>query len=206
VCPNSSDRTVESDDLSLVREFQQGSERAFNELVLRHRRGIFLLVVGMISNPDDAEDITQEVFIKAYGSLGDFRGESAFYTWIYRITVNLCLNYLRGRRVRSFFGLEKIAATMPASHSADEPTEVHELSVYARKAIAELPEKQRAVFILRHFRELPHAEIAEIMNRDVGTIKANYFLAVQKLRQKLGPYVMGEANPPQNKTQKSKSK
>jgi RNA polymerase sigma factor (sigma-70 family) len=192
VCPISSRDSAESDDHDLIREFQKGSERAFNELVLRHRQGIFHLAAGMIGNADEAEDITQEVFIKVYNSLGEFRGDSAFYTWIYRITVNLCLNSLRGRKVRSFFGLDTISATMPTSMSTDEPAELRELDERARKAIAELPDKQRAVFILRHFKELPHAEIAQIMNRDVGTIKANYFQAIQKLRAKLGPYIQGK--------------
>jgi RNA polymerase sigma-70 factor (ECF subfamily) len=146
----------------------------------------------MLGSTDDAEDMTQEAFIKVYGSLKDFRGDSAVYTWIYRITVNLCLNHLRGRKVRSFFSLEAVEATMPSRMSADEPAELKEFSAKARKAISELPEKQRAVFILRHFRELPHAQIAEIMDRDVGTIKANYFQAIQKLKKKLGPYVHGK--------------
>jgi len=180
------------EDLRLVREFQAGSERAFNELVLKHRQGVFLTASGMLSSRDDAEDITQEVFIKAYQSLGGFRGESALYTWLYRITINLCLNHIRKRKVRSFFGLEQVQAVLPEADRADSDLEISELSLKARTAIAGLPEKQRAVFILRHFRGLPHAEIARIMERDEGTIKANYFQAVRKLRDKLGPYLQGK--------------
>jgi RNA polymerase sigma-70 factor, ECF subfamily len=180
------------DDLQLVREFQAGSERAFNELVLRHRKAIFGLAVGMLGNRDDADDLTQEVFVKVYQSLGAFRGDSAFYTWIHRICVNLCLNHLRHRKVRTFFGLDQTQSAEPEAARPDELTETSELSRRAQKAIAELPEKQRAVFILRHFRELPHAEIAKIMDRDEGTIKANYFQAVRKLRAKLGPYLQGK--------------
>jgi RNA polymerase sigma-70 factor, ECF subfamily len=182
----------QSDDLDLVRQFQSGVERAFNELVLRHRRGVYLTAVGLLGSNDDAEDLTQEVFIKAYQSLSTFRGDSAFYTWLYRITVNLCLNQLRKRKVRSFFGLEQVKASLPEADRADRDLELSELSARARKAISELPEKQRAVFILRHFRSLPHAEIARIMDRDEGTIKANYFQAVRKLRIKLGPYLEGK--------------
>lgn len=179
------------DDRELVREAQAGSERAFNEIVLKYRKSVYLTAVGLISDADEADDIAQDVFVKAYESLSMFRGESAVYTWLYRITVNLCLNRIRKRKVRSFIGLDTIAQTM-AAPDTDEPAELQELNAKLRKAIMELPEKQRIVFILRHFRELPHAEIAKIMDRDVGTIKANYFQAIQKLRKKLGPYVQGK--------------
>jgi RNA polymerase sigma-70 factor (ECF subfamily) len=184
--------TDSRDDLELVREFRAGSERAFNELVLKHRQAVYMTAVGMLGSTDDAEDLAQEVFIKAYKSMGEFRGDSAFYTWLYRITVNLCLNQIRKRKVRTFMGLEQVAPTLPDTKQADEDLDTAELSVHARQAISELPEKQRAVFILRHFRGLPHAEIARIMDRDEGTIKANYFQAVRKLRAKLGPYLQGK--------------
>ncbi len=176
------------DDLDLVRQFQAGSERAFNELVLKHRRGVYLTAVGLLGNPDDADDITQDVFLKVYGSIGTFRGDSAVYTWIYRICVNLCLNAIRKRKTRSFIGLESLAAATPEAERADADLEISELNEHARRAIASLPEKQRAVFLLRHFRGLPHAEIARIMDRDEGTIKANYFQAIKKLKARLGPY------------------
>ena len=176
-------------DLELIKEFQAGREQAFNELVLRHRRGVFVTAAGMLGNESDADDVAQEVFLKAYSALKDFRGESAFYTWIYRITVNHCLNRLRSRKTRSFFGLESVEQIMPSSERADSGAEANEFQKLARKAISELPEKQRIVFILRHFHELPHAEIAKIVDREVGTIKANYFQAVRKLRDKLGSYV-----------------
>jgi RNA polymerase sigma factor (sigma-70 family) len=177
-----------ADDRELVRDAQSGNNRAFNEIVLKYRKSVYLTAVGLINDADEADDIAQDVFVKAYESISTFRGESALYTWLYRITVNLSLNRIRKRKARSFFGLEQVAQTL-AAPDADEPAELNELNIRLRRAIAELPEKQRAVFILRHFRELPHAEIAQIMDRDVGTIKANYFQAVQKLRKKLGSYV-----------------
>ncbi|MFZ5433778.1 MAG: RNA polymerase sigma factor [Calditrichota bacterium] len=184
--------TEPHDDLDLVREFRAGNERAFNDLVLRYRGGVLATALGMVGNKDDAEDIAQEVFVRAYQSIDGFRGDSAFYTWLYRITVNLCLNHLRRRKTRTFFGLEDKQLVQPEAEKADHPLELAELSAKARQAISELPEKQRAVFLLRHFQELPHAEIARILDRDEGTIKANYFQAVRKLRTKLGPYLKGE--------------
>ena len=179
-------------DLELVREFRGGNERAFNELVLRHRRSVHATIAGMVGNSDDAEDLTQDVFVRAYQSIGGFRGDSAFYTWLYRIAVNLSLNALRQRKARTFFGLEQVQQTVSYAERPDEELERAELSTHARSAIARLPEKQRAVFILRYFQRLPHAEIAKIMDRDEGTIKANYFQAVRKLRKALGPYLEGK--------------
>jgi RNA polymerase sigma-70 factor (ECF subfamily) len=180
------------EDSELVKQFQAGNEQAFNELVNRHRKEVYYLALGMVGNHDDAEDLAQEAFVRAYRSLPKFRGESGFYTWLYRITVNLCLNHLRTRRVRSFIGLEKIEAVVPSGDETDAEAELQELSAAARQAIQALPDKQRAVFILRHFQELPHAEIAKIMGREEGTIKANYFQAVRKLRQALRPHMRGD--------------
>jgi RNA polymerase sigma-70 factor (ECF subfamily) len=179
-------------DLELIHEFQAGREQAFNELVLRHRRGVFVTAAGMLGSDQDADDVAQEVFIKACTSLHEFRGDSAFYTWLYRITVNLCLNRLRTRKARSFVGLDSLEQVLPATEDSDSRAETSEFNKRARQAISELPEKQRIVFILRHFHDLPHAEIAEIVGREVGTCKANYFQAIRKLRVSLGPYIEGK--------------
>jgi len=182
----------ERDDLQLVHAAQKGEAEAFNVLVLRHRRAVFHTIVGLVSDADDAEDLCQDVFIKAYESLGSFRAGSSFYTWIYRIAINLSLNKLRSRKVRSFLRIEADELNLPAFETADMPVEQAEFLGKARAAIQKLPDKQRAVFILRYFRELPHAEIAEIMDRDIGTIKANYHQAIKKLREQLGSYVRGD--------------
>lgn len=179
-------------DHELVEAAQAGRDEAFNQLVLRHRKALFHTAVGLLGNPDEADDICQDVFVKAYESLGGFRATSAFYTWIYRICINLCLNRLRSRKVRSFLRIDHEELSLPATETADLPVEQAEFLAKAQVAIAKLPAKQRAVFILRYFRELPHAEIAEIMDRDVGTIKANYHQAIKKLQAELGVYVRGE--------------
>lgn len=182
----------ERDDRELVEAAINGREEAFNQLVMRHRLALYHTAVGLLNNAEDAEDICQDAFVKAYEGLGSFRASSSFYTWLYRICVNLCLNRLRARKVRSFLRLDQEELVLPSSDTADMPTEQAEFFDKARHAIAKLPDKQRAVFILRYFRELPHAEIAEIMDRDVGTIKANYHQAIKKLQTALGDYVRGE--------------
>ncbi|MCB9357047.1 MAG: sigma-70 family RNA polymerase sigma factor [Calditrichaeota bacterium] len=184
--------TDERDDSQLVRAAQEGRDDAFNILVLRHRKSVYHTVLGMVGDRDDAEDLTQDAFVKAYESLGSFRAGSSFYTWLYRIAVNLSLNRLRTRKVRSFFRLDNEDIVLPSADSTDLPVEQAELMQKARAAILKLPDKQRAVFILRYFRELPHAEIAAIMDRDIGTIKANYHQAIRKLRDQLGSYVRGD--------------
>lgn len=184
--------TDDRDDRELVLAAQAGHEDAFNRLVLRHRKSLYLTAVGLLGNADDADDLCQDAFVKAYENLGSFRSGSSFYTWLYRICINLCLNKLRARKVRTFFRLDQDELVLPAAETADMPTEQAEFLIKARHAIAKLPDKQRAVFILRYFRELPHAEIAQIMDRDVGTIKANYHQAIKKLQTELGGYVRGE--------------
>jgi RNA polymerase sigma-70 factor (ECF subfamily) len=186
------ERPEARDDLQLVQEAQSGREEAFNLLVLRHRRAIFHTALGLLGDAQDADDLSQDVFIKAYESLGSFRGGSSFYTWLYRIAVNLSLNRIRARKVRTFFRLDQVEAILPAIDDTDASVERVEFLMKAREAILKLPDKQRAVFILRYFRDMSHAEIAEIMDRDVGTIKANYHQAVKKLRESLGNYVKGE--------------
>lgn len=182
----------ERDDRELVLAAQAGKDEAFNTLVLRHRKALFHIAAGLLGNADDADDICQDAFIRAYENLGGFRSNSSFYTWLYRICVNLCLNKLRSRKIRSFLRIDSEDLTLPAAESADLPTEEAEFMHKARMAIARLPDKQRAVFILRYFKELPHAEIAEIMDRDVGTVKANYHQAIRKLKAELGDYIRGE--------------
>ncbi len=182
----------EREDRDLVEAAQAGREEAFNQLVMRHRKALYHTAIGLLGSADDAEDVCQDAFVKAYESLGSFRASSTFYTWIYRICINLCLNRLRARKVRSFLRLDQEELALPAVETADLPTEQAEFLDKARHAIAKLPDKQRAVFILRYFRELPHAEIAEIMDRDVGTIKANYHQAIKKLQLSLGGYVRGD--------------
>ncbi len=182
----------EKDDSQLVQAAQTGNESAFNILVLRHRLSVFHTIIGLVGDRDEAEDLTQDAFVKAYENLSTFRAGSSFYTWLYRIAVNISLNRLRARKVRSFFRLDSDEIVLPAPDETDASVEQAEFMQRARGAIMKLPDKQRAVFILRYFRELSHAEIAEIMDRDIGTIKANYHQAVKKLRDQLGPYVRGD--------------
>lgn len=177
-----SDRT----DEDLVGIYQQGNEGAFNELVLRYQEKVYWVARRFSNDHDTADDITQEVFCKVYEGLKEFRGESSLFTWLYRITVNVSLNYLRRQRVREFFRIDDLLEL--AGDEADSPDKVferQEQKSLIKEAIATLPTKQRAVFVLRYYEEIPYEEIAKILGTTVGGLKANYFHAIRKI----GDYV-----------------
>ncbi|HTY36947.1 MAG TPA: sigma-70 family RNA polymerase sigma factor [Bacteroidota bacterium] len=171
-------------DLELIERFQKGDETSFNHLVLRYQEKVYWVARRFINDHDGADDVTQEVFCKAYESLKEFRGESSLYTWLYRITVNIALNSLRRQKVREFFRLDEVFDLEDTSTvSPDEQVEKSEEKELIEQAIAKLPEKQKAVFILRYYEELPYEEIAKVLHTSVGGLKANYFHAVKKIQE-----------------------
>ncbi|MGE5315982.1 MAG: RNA polymerase sigma factor [Acidobacteriota bacterium] len=178
---------MHDDELALVERFQAGDEQAFNVLTLRYQEKIYWVVRRMIPDHDEADDVVQDVFIRAYHSLKSFKGESSVYTWLYRIAVNLSLNEIRRRKIRKTFSFEDNPAEQ---HPSDEDSPMEEIekqeqSALIRKAIDRLPEKQKKVFILRYYEELPYEEIAKIVKTSVGGLKANYFHAVKKIGEYL---------------------
>jgi RNA polymerase sigma-70 factor (ECF subfamily) len=175
-----------STDLELVQSFQNGREASFNELVLRHQEQLYWIARRFVNDHDVADDIVQEVFIKSYKALKEFRGESSVYTWLYRITVNYSLNYIRRQRVREFLKIDEFFdIESDVEEQPDKIYERHEQQELIENAIAALPEKQKAVFVLRYYEELPYEEIAKILKTSVGGLKANYFHAVKKIGIKL---------------------
>jgi len=172
-----------SDDLRLIREFKNGNEQAFNQLVIRYQEKIYWIVRRMVNDHDEADDITQDVFIKVYKSLKTFKGESSFYTWVYRIAVNRSLNAIRRKKLRKTFSFGE---QEPVQFQSSEPLPLDRLEQEERRkliqqAIDLLPEKQKKVFVLRYFEELPYEEISKILGTSVGGLKANYFFAVKKI-------------------------
>lgn len=183
---NSVRGSMEYDDQALVARFQGGDETAFNELVTRHRQDIYFLALGFVGSRDDAEDLAQDAFVRAYESLPKFRGQSSFRTWLYRIALNLCLNEVRKRKVRRLISLDNPGTPIISREAKpDEKIEETERHQQLAAAVGKLPPKQKRVFALRYFSELPYAEIAETLDREIGTVKANYFQAIQKLRAAL---------------------
>ncbi|HTX19477.1 MAG TPA: sigma-70 family RNA polymerase sigma factor [Bacteroidota bacterium] len=173
-------------DLELIQEFKNGSNNAFNLLVLRYQEKIYWVVRRMLPDHDEADDVVQEVFVKVYRSIGSFKGDSSFYTWLYRIAMNLSLNEIRRKKTRRTFSLDD--STM--QHESTDPLPVEQLEKeeqtrLIKAAIERLPEKQKKVFILRYYEELPYDQISKILKTSVGGLKANYFHAVKKI----GEYV-----------------
>jgi len=171
-------------DLELVERFQRGDESAFNELLLRYKERIYWTARRFLQSHDDADDVVQQVLLNTYHALKEFRSDSGVFTWLYRITVNTSLNALRKRRVRDFFSLDEIVtAESPASERPDESFEVREQRSLIEKAVGTLPEKQKTVFIMRYYDELPYEEIAKVLKTSVGGLKANYFHAMRKIEK-----------------------
>jgi RNA polymerase sigma factor (sigma-70 family) len=177
---------TDSNDLELVELFQNGNEASFNELVARYQEKVYWIARRFVNNHDQADDIVQEVFIKVFNALKDFRGQSGVYTWLYRITVNVALNFLRKQRIRDFIRIDEFFETADdESERPDAKFEKDEQQKLIEEAIAKLPEKQKAVFILRYHEELTYEEISLILKTSIGGLKANYFHAVKKI----GEYV-----------------
>ena len=181
-------------DLDLVERFQSGDATAFEPLVNKYQDKIYDIAYYHTHNAEDAYDLSQEVFEKAFKSLGRFRKKSSFYTWLYRIAVNACIDHGRKRARLQTVPIEEWGSSHESfsTNSDSSPAgdvELAELKRQIAKAIDQLPPKQRAVFIMKRQDELSLEEIAQILDRSVGTIKAHISHATHKLMELLGPYL-----------------
>src|SRR5574341_614403 len=138
-------------DLELITDFQNGKETAFNELVLRYQEKIYWVARKFVGDHDSADDVVQDVFVRAYEALKGFRGESSVYTWLYRITVNIALNALRKQKLRDFFRIDEFFELKDElSELPDQIIEKNEQRDLIEEAVSTLPEKQKAVFVMRY--------------------------------------------------------
>ena len=170
------------DDRALVTECLNGRREAFDVLVERHRRQVYQLCYRFVGNHEDASDLAQDVFIRAYRNLRGFRGQAAVSTWLYRIAVNVSLNRVSAKSA-TFEKLDSREHADERIETADAALLRAERADEVRAAIARLPKKQRATLVLRIYHELPHEEIAGILGSSVGAVKANFFHAVANLRK-----------------------
>ncbi len=175
------------DDNVLIDQFLDGDENAFKILIDKYKRKIYLTAYRLLGNHEDANDITQEVIIKTYKELKNFRRESSIYTWLYRITTNLSLNELKKKKIRKYFDFDEIEDWLfkDEKQSPELSYRENELSNRIQEAINKLPEKQRVVFTLRYYDGLSYDEISEILGTSIGALKANYFHAINKLQKEL---------------------
>jgi RNA polymerase sigma-70 factor (ECF subfamily) len=176
----------QSSDLELVNEVRGGRRQAFTELMRRHQQRVYWTARRIVGNHEDADDIAQETFVKAYLALGDFRGDASFFTWIYRIAVNLSLNAIRKQQVLGYLRQSDILSRiLPAQDNPQKDLEFKEVQSKLDGAIALLPEKQRAVFVMRYYDEMSYEEISHVLKTSVGGLKANYFHALRKVQEVL---------------------
>jgi RNA polymerase sigma-70 factor (ECF subfamily) len=174
------------DDAALVTAAVAGRREAFDTIVERHRRIVYQVCYRFVSNHEDASDLSQESFVRAWRGLKNFKGQSALSTWLYRIAVNVCLNRVSAKTPAT----EPIESTDHFEDTRIEGAQAallrQERAAAVRKAIASLPKKQRATLILRSYHDLSHQQIAEILGSSVGATKANFFHALANLKKILG--------------------
>ena len=186
---------VEQSDLELVRRVQRGERGAFDLLVLRYQHKVVKLVARLLRDPAEAEDVAQEAFVKAYRAIGSFRGDSAFYTWLYRIAVNTARNTMASRQRRPLdyeADLNESEQTAVESRMRDTDTpeaaalsdEIHRT---VNRAVADLPEDLRTAIILREVEGLSYEEIANAMDCPVGTVRSRIFRAREAIDRSLKP-------------------
>ncbi len=184
-------------DLHLITEVQKGNKHAFDTLVLKYQYRVFKLVARYISDPSEVLDVTQEAFIKAYKALDHFRGDSSFYTWLYRIAVNTAKNHLisRYRRIpESDYEISEIEQFLSKAnvreYSTPERTLIYdEMEHMLSDIIDELPSDLRTAILLREREGLSYDEIAAVMGCPVGTVRSRIFRARESIEKRIEPYM-----------------
>jgi RNA polymerase sigma-70 factor (ECF subfamily) len=172
------------DDVDLVQQFQEGRRGAFTQIFRRHRADVARLVFRMVGPAADAEDIIQEVFLQVHRSLGDFRGQSKFTTWLHRVTVNVVLMARRAARSRPAFAVDPASDARADDHLLPDEDVVRRQRIEAfRRLLERLPEKKRTVYVLHELEGLPPAEIAEIVGAPVLTVRTRLFYARRELEE-----------------------
>lgn len=196
----SPERRQEADaDLEVVRRVQAGDVAAFDVLIRKYRERVYGIVYNLTSNREDAADLTQDAFIKAFQSIQRFSGQSSFFTWLYRIAVNSTVTHLRKSRLRAFFSLDTIDTEEPVARDivaaltdktgGERDAYVRELQEKLNGAMQKLSIKHRTVVTLFEIDGLSHQEIAEVMDCSVGTVRSRLHYAKQLLQAELQPYI-----------------
>lgn len=191
--------TVEDNDAMLVARVQRGDKQAFNLLVAKHQYRIRALIGRMVADPAEVEDLVQEAFIKAYRALAGFRGDSAFYTWLYRIAVNTAKRHLAGAARRppmqeldagdatGDLGPARAPTRLVETNTPEAMLQNDQLVATIRRAIAQLPDELRRAIVLRELEGLSYEDIAEALDCPIGTVRSRIFRAREAVQTAIAP-------------------
>jgi len=178
-----------AEERDLIERFLGGESWAFDEIMKRHQPRAYRIALGMLGDADEAADATQEAFVRAFRSLGNFQFESRFGTWLHRIVVNQCISRIRRAKLRRTLSLSEIPERLRSTFAGPaRDLESRELGQRIGEAVAALPPRQRAVFVMRQDEGMSYAEISRILSRSEGAVRASYFQAIRKLRKELADH------------------
>lgn len=187
-----------SEDQKLVRAAQQGDEAAYAELVRRYQQRIYATVYHMTSHHEDAADLTQETFIKAYQALKSFKGDSSFFTWVYRIAVNKTINFLKQRKNKMHMSLNDLdinpendpdLVALVSDKTPRREVNLTELNEKLNEAMMRLSDVHRLVVTMHDIQGLPHEEIGKVLGCNTGTVRSRLFYARQQLQAFLSEFI-----------------
>ena len=187
-----------AEDRELVRKAQAGDMDAYDQLMRKYQERIYATVYHMTSNHEDANDLAQETFVKAYSALKNFKGDSSFFTWVYRIAVNKTINFLKTRKNRSFLSLNDLdqqvehdqeLVELVSEQTPRRAAGLSELQEKLNEAMQKLSEDHRMVVTLHDVQGLSHEEIGKIMDCNTGTVRSRLFYARQQLQANLSDYL-----------------
>ena len=183
-------------DYEIVQRVQQGDKQAFNLLISKYQRKVARLVARLVKDPDDVQDVVQDSFIKAYKALGNFRGESAFYTWIYRIAINTAKNHLVAQNRRPSSPNTMVDEDSETFDETDTLSDIstpesvllsRQIAETVNKAIEDLPEELKTAIVMREIDGMSYDDIALAMNCPIGTVRSRIFRAREAISTKLKP-------------------
>jgi RNA polymerase sigma-70 factor (ECF subfamily) len=198
--PPASDPTplplAEQAEDALVRASLEGQLEAYDELVRRYQQRVYTTIYNMTSNHEDANDLVQEAFIRGFQALGSFKGDSSFYTWVYRIAVNKTLNFLKSRKNKPGLSLNDLDAendpdlvALVSENTPRRDMALSELQEKLNEALQKLSEPHRIVVVMHDVQGLPHEEIARLLDCNIGTVRSRLFYARQQLQTYLSSYL-----------------
>lgn len=173
------------EDKELLTQFrnEQTKHYAFNMLMRKYQQKVYYHIRRMVIDHDDANDLVQTTFIKAWKGLENFREDSQVFTWLYRIATNECLTYLNNKKKRFFLPIGDVEHELTSKLDSEPSLKANQLEMKLQKAILSLPEKQRTVFNLRYYDEMKYEQMSEVLGTSVGALKASYHHAVQKIEK-----------------------